>query len=72
MDPKQLLKNIEKLSAVERIEAEDLIAQLAAKHSKNAPNEKAEPPKFTWEGGLADLKEDYTSSELKKKALDWM
>ena len=27
--------------------------------------------KFDWEGGLADLKDKYTSVELQHKALEW-
>jgi len=27
--------------------------------------------RFDWEGGLSDLKEEYTSVELQHKALEW-
>jgi hypothetical protein len=28
-------------------------------------------PQFTWEGGLAELSQEYSSLDLQKKALEW-
>jgi hypothetical protein len=68
MDPKKLLEAIQKLSGVRRIEAEDFIRYLATREEL-APIPKMQ---FRWAGGLADLKSQYTSRDLKKQALDSM
>ena len=69
MDPKHLLREIEGLSSLRRMEVEDFIRFLASKEQKH---EQIPPMNFSWAGGLADLKTKYTSHELKKQALDWI
>lgn len=36
-----------------------------------AKSDKSDRLRYTWEGGLSELKEKYTSVELQHKALDW-
>ena len=69
MDSKHLLAQIEKLPSLKRMEAEDFIEFLASQHTHVRP---IPPLTFSWAGGLADLKEQFTSRDLKKQALDWM
>jgi hypothetical protein len=40
-------------------------------HDIESPSTKGGKFKFDWEGGLSDLKEQYTSVELQHKALEW-
>ncbi len=51
----------------------DYIDFLLVKHgSKAQPGNKNENKfKFDWEGGLSELKDQYTAVELQHKALDW-
>ncbi|MFI5200953.1 MAG: DUF2281 domain-containing protein [Candidatus Kapaibacterium sp.] len=69
MDPKHLLAQIENLPSLKRMEAEDFIEFLATQH---ASVRQIPPLTFSWAGGLADLKEQFTFRDLKKQALDWM
>ena len=63
----QIAEQIDHLKPTDRRLAEDFIEFLSKRKSKNI-----ELPKFTWEGGLEELKGEYTSVELQKKALEWM
>jgi hypothetical protein len=69
MDPKRLLEQIEGLPLFRRMEAEDFVRFLATRDVKPVP---APPLTFSWAGGLSDLRDQFTSRELKKKAIDWM
>jgi hypothetical protein len=69
MDSKKLLERIEQLPALKRMEAEDFIEFLTTQQRWNG----AMPPMtFAWAGGLSDLKKQYTSRDLKKKALEFI
>jgi len=46
----------------------DYIDFLMQKHEKKAKKRKF---KFNWEGGLSELKNQYTSVELQHKAVEW-
>ncbi|HET6402312.1 MAG TPA: DUF2281 domain-containing protein [Candidatus Kapabacteria bacterium] len=67
MSTQQIAERIERLKPIDRRMAEDFIEFLTNRESKNV-----DPPRFTWEGGLEELKDEYTSVELQKKALEWM
>jgi hypothetical protein len=67
MSTQQMAEQIDHLKPTDRRLAEDFIEFLS-----NRERKKIEPPKFTWEGGLEELKDEYTSVELQKKALEWM
>jgi hypothetical protein len=69
MDTKKLLERIESLPTLKRMEAEDFIEFLASKQKTNG---KMPPMTFSWAGGLSDLKQKYTSRDLKKQAMEWM
>ena len=69
MDPRKLLEQIEKLPGLKRMEAEDFIEFLSSQHKTNG---KMPPMTFSWAGGLSDLKQQYTSRDLKKQAMEWM
>ena len=69
MSTTQLLEQFERLSPFHRKEAEDFIQFLA----ESEGNRESVPPlTFSWAGSLSDLREEFTSQSLKKKALDWM
>ncbi|MDX1919108.1 MAG: DUF2281 domain-containing protein [Candidatus Caenarcaniphilales bacterium] len=57
------------LSPEEVNEVIDFAGYLKTKRQK-ATNKKQLT--FEWRGGLEDLKENYTSVELQKKAIDWL
>jgi hypothetical protein len=40
--------------------------------SKNDSKSTTYHPTFSWAGGLAHIKDEYTSIELQKKSLEWM
>ncbi len=67
MSTQQIAERIERLKPIDRRMAEDFIEFLSDRERKNV-----DPPTFTWEGGLEELKDEYTSVELQKKALEWM
>ena len=69
MDPRKLLEQIEGLPSLKRMEAEDFIEFLASQQSTNG---KVPPMNFSWAGGLSDLKQKYSSHDLKKQAMEWM
>ena len=46
----------------------DYIDFLMQKHEKKVKKRKF---KFDWEGGLSELKKEYTSVELQHKAMEW-
>ena len=70
MSTTQLLEQFERLSPLRRKEAEDFIRFLAASEG----DQESHPPPltFSWAGGISDLRDEFTSQTLKKKALDWM
>ena len=49
-------------------DALDYIESLLRKNGRRTGKKKFS---FSWEGGLSDLKENYTSVELQHKALEW-
>ncbi len=61
-------EKIEALSPDLRKEVLDYIEFLSEKYGKKRKKEKLS---FDWEGGLSDLREEYTSVELQHKSLDW-
>ncbi len=65
-------EKIEHLPSELQQEVMDFIDFLLDK-CKQKPPEKGKKGKFKfdWEGGLADLKDKYTSVELQHKALEW-
>jgi hypothetical protein len=69
MSTTQLLEQFERLSPYHRKEAEDFIHFLAASERKQ---ESLPPLTFSWAGSLSDLRGEFSSRSLKKKALDWM
>jgi hypothetical protein len=69
MSTTQLLEQFERLSPFQRKEAEDFIRFLAA---SRAQPESLPPLTFSWAGSLSDLRGEFTSQSLKKKALDLM
>jgi len=69
MSMAQLLAQYERLSPYHQKEAEDFILFLAASESRA---ESLPPLTFSWAGSLSDLRGEFTSKSLKKKALDWM
>jgi hypothetical protein len=50
-----------------------LLMEIARDEGIKLDSERTEKniPQFTWEGGLEELKHEYTSLELQKKVLDW-
>jgi len=46
----------------------DYIEFLLHKYGKKTEKKRF---KFDWEGGLSDLKDEYTSVELQHKAMEW-
>jgi hypothetical protein len=68
METLKLEKKIEDLSVPLKVEVSQYIDYLVFKSKKNSKKGKF---KFDWEGGLSDLKEQYTSVELQHKALEW-
>jgi hypothetical protein len=69
MSTAQLLEQFERLSPYHRKEAEDFIQFLA---ESERSRESLPPLTFSWAGSLSDLRGEFTSHSLKKKALDWM
>ncbi len=61
-------EKIEELSLGLRKEVLDYIEFLSKKYSKKVLKGEL---RFDWEGGLSDLKEEYTSVELQHKSVDW-
>jgi hypothetical protein len=61
MSSQQIVEQIEQLPPVARHEIEVLIESFS-KH-KSQP---FEPPTFSWEGGLKELRDEFTSVELQK------
>ncbi|MFH0947908.1 MAG: DUF2281 domain-containing protein [Elusimicrobiota bacterium] len=60
---------LQKLPVVFRREVLDYLEFLTSKYqSKKVTHRKF---KFNWEGGLADIKERFTSVELQHKVLEW-
>lgn len=64
----RIKEKIEALSPDLRKEILDYIEFLSGKYGKKRKKEKLS---FDWEGGLSDLREEYTSVELQHKSLDW-
>ncbi len=69
MDSRTLVERIERLPALKRLEAEDFIEFLVSQQESKCD---LPPMTFSWAGGLSDLKQQFTSRDLKKNALDWM
>ncbi len=65
----QVIKvKLERLPADLKKEVLDYIEFLLKKYNKRMNKNKF---RFDWEGGLSDLKEKYTSVELKHKISEW-
>jgi len=63
-----LLKKLELLPENAKREAFDFLDFLLARYAKKRKKTKFS---YDWEGGLADLKDEYTSVELQHKAMEW-
>ncbi len=69
MNTKEIEKKLKKLPYRAIPEVMDYIDSLLKKYSKKEFNESNF--KFDWEGGLSNLKTEYTSVELQHKSLEW-
>jgi len=69
MTKKDIEEKIKKLPDDVIPELMDYIEFLLAKYTKR--KRRGEKIKFDWEGGLAELKKQYTSVQLQHKALEW-
>lgn len=63
-----LLRKIELLPESAKREAFDFLDFLLSKYARKR---KKTNFSFDWEGGLADLKDEYNSVELQHKAMEW-
>ncbi len=63
-----LIRKIEQLPNSAKKEASDFVDFLVARYARK---QKKSNFSFDWEGGLADLKKEYTSVKLQHKAMDW-
>lgn len=52
-------------------EALDFIESLISKSQKENKGDKGEAFNFSWEGGLTDYKDKYTSVELQHASTEW-
>lgn len=50
---------------------EDVLNYIQSLLQRNDKETKKKGFSFSWEGGLSDLKDKYTSVELQHKALEW-
>ncbi len=50
---------------------EDVLNYIQSLLKRDGKKTKKKKFSFSWEGGLSDLKEKYTSVELQHKALEW-
>ena len=65
-----LLSEFNKLPLIAQNEVNDFINFLLQRYTvKTVPKKKKVD--FSWEGGLAELKDSYTSIELQHKSLEW-
>lgn len=73
MDVKEIGNKIKELPDHLVPEVHDYIEFLLNKYGskKNDKSKERTKFKFDWEGGLAKLKDRYTSVELQHKAMDW-
>ena len=72
MDNREIEKRIKELPNHLLPEVIDYIDFLISKHgSERQPWDSKKKLRFDWAGGLADLKDQYTSVELQHKSLDW-
>ncbi len=69
MDENLIEKKIKELPENLRREVFDYIEFLLEKYKNEEINSKGF--KFDWEGGLSEIREDFTSVELQHKALEW-
>jgi hypothetical protein len=58
---------VQRLPAPQRNEVRDFVLFLLEKRAGKA----SRPVRQDWAGGLADLRDQFASLELQKKALDW-
>ena len=63
----KLEERIQELSPDQRREVEDFVEFLLQKKQEQA----SRPIGQSWAGALSDLRDQYTSLELQKKALEW-
>ena len=72
MDNREIERRIKTLPNHLLPEVIDYIDFLISKHgSEQGPRDSKKKFRFDWAGGLADLKDQYTSVELQHKSLDW-
>jgi len=69
MSTLQIEQKIKQLPGYLLPEIMDYVDFLLSKHGKS--NRQTRTFTFSWEGGLADLSEQFTAVELQHKALDW-
>ena len=63
----ELERRIQELPPELQREVEDFVEFLLLKHGRG----KRKKLRQTWAGGLRDYRDQYTSLELQKKALEW-
>lgn len=68
MSDKGIKTMLDKLPIDLKKEVLDYIEFLLQKYRKKPKNGKF---KFDWEGGLSNLKKEYTSVQLQHKAMEW-
>jgi len=68
MSDKGIKTMLDKLPIDLKKEVLDYMEFLIQKYQKKPKNSKF---KFDWEGGLSDLKKEYTSVQLQHKAMEW-
>ena len=64
---KPLEELVKELPPASQAEVRDFVEFLLEKRRKRS----AQPLRQSWAGALSDYREQYTSLELQKKALDW-
>ena len=69
IDVKEINKKMKRVPPHLLPEIMDYIDFLLTKYG--AASDKETPFDFSWEGGLSDISEEYTSVELQHKALEW-
>ncbi len=53
-------------------DAQRVVEELVTILASRQPQPKVPKMTFSWAGGLSDLRDQYTSVQLQKKALEWM
>jgi hypothetical protein len=69
MQRKEIEVKFQELPENLKIQVLNYIDSLLKKHKNQKPG--SEKFKFDWEGGLSDLKKEFTSVELQHKSLEW-